>query len=138
MYVDRSIEISINLKATVVATENPFRQGNRIFLAAAVRAHLRCRLKPADDLHGSSVHSSLIFQLPTELIPTNISDRSAEFPIGNHPLHIEVFQTNHLVFVNKSGGDLVKPIAADVLDPGVKPCKFISRFFLVFGAFLLS
>ena len=72
--------------------------------------------------NSASIPLSLIFQHSKEVAPTSVADIMSQLVVAHHPLDIEVFDCDHLVFANESSAQflvmVVTPVRNALMDPG--------------------
>ena len=72
--------------------------------------------------HGAFIPPRLIFQHSEEVPPASITDLMGQLMVAHHPLDIEVFDCDHLVFANESSAQflvmVVTPVRNALMDPG--------------------
>lgn len=66
--------------------------------------------------HGTSIPCRLVFQLPSQFVPTAVCYRPCETVVLHHILDSKSFQIDDLVFVNQFLGRLMQMVLPNVLD----------------------
>jgi hypothetical protein len=100
-------------------------------------ARLAAREETVDLEESPAVPFSLVRQEREEHAPRSIGDDTSELVVLDHPSNVQVFDDDHLVFVNESSRELVKMVTSPVGDVCVKSSELQLSLVPVLRSFLL-
>src|SRR5690606_4313139 len=83
------------------------------------RASLARRIPAIDRYHLSAVPGCLVLQLPPQLRPARVDDRTRKGAVAHHVAYRQILDDDHLVFVDQPRGQFVQVIPPAVGDTAV-------------------
>ncbi|QXX76713.1 hypothetical protein MHY1_p00235 (plasmid) [Methylovirgula sp. HY1] len=108
--------------------------GDRTAIGASLRAW---EPSPAFDKRLARARG-LVFQNVRKHSPSRIACRSGEAVVLHHSLHVQIFDSNHLVFVYDPSRQLVQVVFAGAGDARVRACDQLAAFCAPTRSFLFA
>jgi len=134
----RSIVVPVVISTTTLAAP-PARAEVKAFTNKPTgTARLAARVKTVNPYERAPVPTALVLKLSNKFTPSSIADASSQRTIADHPTDVEVFDNDHLVFVNESSAQLVKMVPASIGDTNMQAGQLEPCLLSVLRSLLLS
>ena len=113
----RSVQVPIHVRATGIAYIGPARQGQFPLGMSTPATPFRGGVEAWRDHQRRAVPAGFILQLPPKLVKPHIRYPAGQFPILEHPRHIQVLDHDPAVVLGQVRGQLVKRVLPNMMDP---------------------
>lgn len=132
------VDIPVVNRAAMSARPRPHIERHAFADRTATRASLRA-WEPSTALYKSLTGTrGFVFQKVRQHVPTNVGDSPSEIVVLKHPLHIEVFNGDDLVFVDDSSRKFVKVVFAGARNALMRAGDQLPSFVPTVRSFLLA